>query len=41
MEEIEAHFRNICESCSPIIDKADNEENGQNSPRFAGGAIPG
>ena len=29
-EEIEEHFRNICESCSPIID-------GTSSPKFANG----
>jgi len=29
-EQIEEHFRNICESCSPVFDKNDNE---QSSPK--------
>lgn len=38
-EEIEEHFRNICESCSPIFDKADDvQNNGSSSPKFAAAA---
>ena len=33
-QEIEDHFRNICESCSPVFD---NVEGQGNSPKFAGG----
>lgn len=36
-EEIEEHFRNICESCSPIIDNIKEVEDGSSSPKFANG----
>ena len=33
--EIEEHFRNICESCSPTVDQAEAAKHGPSSPSFA------
>ena len=33
--ELEEHFRNICESCSPVFDTNDTNDHDSSSPKFA------